>query len=79
MDESLLELIELANGDIALKRVDGDEKPLLEIHFSKESQLALDEMKMIIARAMVEAGIQAFSDLSSAVETEEDTIPSIVH
>ena len=79
MDESLLELVELANGDVALKRVDGDEKPLLEIRFSEESQLALSEMKMIIARAMVEAGVQAFSDLSSMVESEEDVSSFIVH
>ena len=73
MDESaVLELVELSNGEIALKRMDSDDKPLVKIQFSEESDMALESMKMFVARAMVEAGIEAFSELSQEPEFEED-------
>lgn len=67
MSESLLELIELANGDVALKRVNDDgtsEEPIVTLKFSKDSLASMQESKMLIAQAMIEAGMLAFSDLS---------------
>ncbi len=73
-DSSLLELVELSDGAIALKRVDDDSKPLVKIRFSDESEFALDKMKMLIARAMIEAGIDAFAELNSSHEEDEEDI-----
>lgn len=73
---TVLELIELPNGEIALKRADSDEKPLVEIRFSEESEMAMDDVKMHVARAMVEAGIEAFAELNT-VPVEDEVPPSI--
>lgn len=73
---TVLELIELPNGEIALKRADSDDKPLVNIRFSEESEMAMDDVKMQVARAMVEAGIEAFAELNT-VPVEDEEPPSI--
>lgn len=79
MSESLLELIELANGDVALKRVNDDgtsEEPIVTLKFSKDSLASMQESKMLIAQAMIEAGMLAFSELSEPPPTHlsEDVV-----
>lgn len=73
-ESSLLELVELSDGAIALKRVDDDSKPLVKIRFSDESEFALDNMKMMIARAMIEAGIDAYAELNAHSQEDEEEI-----
>ncbi|MCY4044770.1 MAG: hypothetical protein OXE99_06790 [Cellvibrionales bacterium] len=66
MAESLLELIELENGDVALKAVDTDrqdEDPIVILKFSEQSLDLMQEAKMVIAQAMIEAGMLAYSEL----------------
>ncbi|HEY9033345.1 MAG TPA: hypothetical protein VIN71_05350 [Pseudomonadales bacterium] len=75
---TVLELVELPNGDIALKRADSDDKPLVHIRFSEESEMAMDEVKMHVARAMVEAGIEAFAELNIPAAQEDET-PPVIH
>ena len=77
MDSTLLELVELPNGDVALKRADTDEKPLMHIRFSEESGIALNDIKMQVARAMIEAGIEAFAELNTIQVDDED--PPALH
>ena len=67
MSESLLELIEMDNGDVALKRVDTDSEhaePIVTLKFSKDSLDTMQESKMLIAQAMIEAGMMAYSELT---------------
>jgi len=72
MSSSFLEIIELENGDFALKRMDDDGAPLVEIHFSEEVNGFLGEHKIAIAKAMIGAGVQAAGAASrSAVDAEE--------
>ncbi|MEX1667733.1 hypothetical protein AB4876_02355 [Zhongshania guokunii] len=56
---SYLELVELANGDVVLQRSEGDENPLVTIRFSKETREHINGSCLEIARAMVQAGIEA--------------------
>ncbi|CAA0088296.1 Uncharacterised protein [Zhongshania aliphaticivorans] len=56
---SYLELVELANGDIVLQRSEGDENPLVTIKFSKETREHITGSVLDVARAMVQAGIEA--------------------
>ena len=56
---TLLEIAELANGDIVLQRADGEGAPLVRIRFSAESRAYLAESRLNVARAMIEAGIRA--------------------
>lgn len=60
---ALYELVELTNGEIALKRADDEFKePLVTIRFSKESLSVLGKSKFTIAKAMIEAAMDAASD-----------------
>lgn len=73
MEETVLEIIELPNGEIALKRIDDDSSPLVKIRFSKESEVLLDNMKMLVARAMIEAGMDAYAELN-AIALDDDAV-----
>ena len=81
-DSTLLELVELPDGAIALKRVDDDRDdshPLVKIRFSDETEFALDKIKMVIARAMIEAGIDAYAELSSEFPEDDEEEHRIIH
>lgn len=70
MSSSVLEIIELPNGEIVLQRVDDDAKPLVKIQFSEESreyfkQAADQDNSMEVAKVMIQAGIQAAAELSN--------------
>ena len=62
---SFYEIVELMNGDVALQRPD-DEKnePLVTIRFSEESLAFLGEAKLDVAKAMIEAGMDAAGDVA---------------
>ena len=62
---SFYEIIELINGDVALARAD-DEKnePLVTIRFSDESLAFLGEEKFMVAKAMIEAGMEAAGEIA---------------
>ncbi len=82
MSSETFEIIELANGDVALRRAGHKEDPLVRIHFSEESLQFLREHKIAIARAMLEAGIEAvqnIDDLEPGYFDEEDELASINH
>ncbi len=71
MDTVLFEIVELANGDVALQRADDKGEPLLTIHFSEESNFYLQDAKIEVARAMVQAGLEAASEIAEANRAEE--------
>lgn len=86
MPSETFEIIELANGDIALRRAGHKEDPLVRIQFSRESLDFLREHKVTIARAMLEAGIEAVqsigeveSDFFDEEEMELEPINHTVH
>ena len=65
MSASFLEIVELANGDFALQRIDEDGETLLTISFSKETKDFLQENNVAVARAMINAGIQTVGSITS--------------
>ncbi len=65
LTSSFLEIIELPNGDIVLKRADGDGEPLVNIRFSEESRHYMPDSKLEIARAMIQAGIEAAAEINA--------------
>lgn len=74
---TLYEIVEMPNGEIALKRADEvDEdsglEPLVSIRFSDESLFFLNEAKLEVAKAMIEAGLQAAGDLTDPQMIEEE-------
>ena len=84
MSSSFLEIVELANGDIALQRSDDEEgEPLVVIQFSEESRSYMLDGSLEVARAMIQAGIQAAAQLAEQGEIEiedwSETSPRILH
>ncbi len=79
MSSSFYEILELSSGDIVLRR-SGDEasrEPLVTLKFSAESKAFLGGGRFEVAKAMIEAGMEAASELAMdaqddiAVETTE--------
>ena len=76
MSTSLLEIVDMGNGEIVLQRADDDSEPLVTIRFSEESQLYLMDNGLEVAKAMIQAGIQAAATLSEEAELEVETSSS---
>ncbi|MCX2981433.1 hypothetical protein EYC98_11220 [Halieaceae bacterium IMCC14734] len=82
MSSSFLEIVELANGDVALQRAEEDGEPLVVIQFSEESRVYLMDSSLEVARVMIQAGIQAAASMAEheGLELEEaDEVPRTVH
>ena len=60
---TLYEILELPDGDIVLQRVEGESEPLVRIRFSDQARAYMSDASLEVARAMVEAGVKAISDL----------------
>ena len=74
------EIIELANGEVALRRADSNDDPLLVIRFSDEANDRLKEQRLDVARAMISAGVQVATEIESGEETDDmDDDEMIVH
>ena len=73
---AVLEIIELTSGEIVLKRAADVGEPLVTIRFSKESTDFLGNMRHLIAKAMIEAGLETLHELREGHEllAEEDDL-----
>ncbi len=65
---SVLEIVELKNGDIVLQPADSDDSPMVTIRFSEEAAEHMPFMKLEVAKAMIQAGIQAFAELTEQAD-----------
>ena len=74
MSASVLEIVDLGNGEIVLQRADDDAEPLVTIRFSDESRMYLMDNGMEVAKAMIQAGIQAAATLMEQAEVEADHV-----
>ena len=82
MASSFLEIVELDNGDIVLRRAEEESEPLVIIQFSEESRGYLRDATLEVARAMIQAGIQAAAMAEQGeleLEEFEDERPRILH
>mgnify|MGYP003387206932 CR=1 FL=1 len=70
MASALYEIIELPDGEYALQRSGEEGEPLVTIGFSEEARLYLLESGLDIARAMIDAGINAVEGLGADAERE---------
>lgn len=64
MSSSLYEIVELANGDVVLQRADENGEPLVSIRFSSDSLSYMRNGKLDVAKAMIEAGMEAASEIA---------------
>jgi hypothetical protein len=76
----LYEILETSDGEIVLRRIEGDTEPLVRIRFSDPARIYLADASLIVAKAMVEAGIKAFNDLHRDPATEmSERVPRQLH
>jgi hypothetical protein len=79
---SLLEIVDLGDGEIVLQRADDDSEPLVVIRFSEESRVYMMDNSLEVAKAMIQAGIQAAAEMAEQGEMEiEPTAeaPRVLH
>lgn len=67
MSSSLLEIVQLANGDIVLKRDGDDGEPLVSIRFSEESVAYIGDSDIDVAKVMIQAGMQAAAHINESL------------
>jgi hypothetical protein len=70
VSSSFLEIVEMPNGDIVLQRSEDDGEPLVVLKFSEETRVYLMDGTLEVARAMIQAGIQAAAQLAVQGEIE---------
>lgn len=85
-EQVLYEIVQLEDGDIGLCRAgdDGREhEPLVRIRFSEESQYFLEnptgDAPMAVAKAMIEAGLEAVQEMQLAVDQEPEEAATVLH
>lgn len=71
MPSPFLEIIELEDGRIALRRSDDDAEPLVVIEFSHEAQDFLQGQHVEVAKAMISSGMQMVGQIMD----EDQSIP----
>ena len=85
MSASLLEIVDRGDGEIVLQRADDDSEPLVAIRFSDEARDYMMDNGLEVAKAMLEAGIQAAAAISQSGEAESEALqelqelPRILH
>ncbi len=81
---SVLEIVELCNGEVVLQSAEDEGEPMVTIRFSEEASAYMPYIKLEVARAMIQAGIQAFAELAeqadqAAVDSMEMVHDPVVH
>lgn len=76
MPASLLEIVDLGDGEVVLQRADDAAEPLVTIRFSDETRIYLMDNGLEVAKAMIQAGIQAAAAIAEQAEVEADSAAS---
>lgn len=72
MSSSFYEILELSTGEIVLRRSgdDASQEPLVTLKFSPESIAFLGAGRFEVAKAMIEAGMEAANELAGEAQDE---------
>lgn len=83
MSTALLEIVDRGEGEVVLQRADSDAEPLVTVSFSDEARIYIMDNGLEVAKAMIQAGIQAAAALSEHGESDAEespaTTPRVVH
>ncbi|MEZ5524194.1 MAG: hypothetical protein R3E62_04375 [Pseudomonadales bacterium] len=77
MSSPYYEIVKLADGEIALQRVDDEGEPLVRISFSDEAKFFLQEQYVDVAKAMINTGIRVVGQLQDGEEIESEDGESV--
>ncbi|EAR61722.1 hypothetical protein [Neptuniibacter caesariensis] len=79
--ELVLEIVELEDGELAIRDADSGSEPIMKINFSEEIREKLNDQCLEVARVMLTAGIQMVAesgvDLSNNESEQEQPAPTI--
>jgi len=78
---TLLEITELANGDVVLREADteAEEEPLVRIRFSHEVRDMLGKDVVSVAEAMIDAATEYLEEDEAAVGEGDSQLPPTIH
>lgn len=79
MSSSLYEIVELVDGRVGLRRAGEDGEPLVTIAFSSDALAYIQDAKLEIVKAMIEAGLEVTSELIESQEAEFDDELRVLH
>lgn len=72
MSNSMLEIVKLESGDIVLRRSDDSEHHLVTINFAEQVQDMPQELQLLIAQSMIQAGINTFQELQGNQTVQQE-------
>ncbi|MBO3276610.1 hypothetical protein [Pseudomonas schmalbachii] len=78
MPTSFLEIVELPDGRIVLRRAD-DEEALVTLEFSADAKGFLHGQHIEIAKAMFNVGVQMAGRLAEGFDAEPEGAPRVLH
>ncbi|MGE4407198.1 hypothetical protein [Pseudomonas sp.] len=78
MPTSFLEIVELPDGRIVLRRAE-DEEVLVTLDFSDDAKLFLQGQHVEIAKAMFNVGVQMAGRMTDGDFEREDEEPRVLH
>ncbi|AYN95158.1 hypothetical protein IQ22_02605 [Pseudomonas duriflava] len=78
MSTSYLEIVELADGRIVLRRADGEEA-LVTLEFSSDAKDFLHGQQVEVAKAMFNLGVQMAGRLAEGDMIEREDTPRVLH
>jgi hypothetical protein len=67
-----LEIVDRGDGEIVLQRADSDSEPLVTVSFSDEARIYIMDNGLEVAKAMIQAGIQAAAVISERGDGEAE-------
>ena len=73
MSSFLFEIVELSDGGVGLRRAGEDGEPLIRIKFSPEADDFLQDSRIDVVKAMIEAGMEVFGELADQDEDGYET------
>jgi hypothetical protein len=68
-----MKIVDCGDGEIVLQRADDDSDPLVTICFSEEARIYMMDNGLEVAKAMIQAGIQAAAVISERGETDVES------
>lgn len=79
----MLEIVDRGNGEIVVQHADDDSEPLVTIRFSDEARAYMMDNGLEVAKAMIQAGMQAAAVISERGDVEvapaQDDTQRILH
>ncbi|MBF8221306.1 MULTISPECIES: hypothetical protein [Halomonadaceae] len=77
-ETAVLEIVELADGEIVLRSAEGEGEPLVRIRFSEEAAELLRRARFEVAQEMIDHALSR-SHLMEEGEEASDEMPATLH